>query len=111
MWRLTMSAENQISPEGFHPDFPHGSRSAADVIGKSIYWMRNTRQADAKLIAQGDDPTGPIWSYDPQGNPVYIHRDLITYIRSRYIRAIPVLGSEARPESPLDTGDYPPSAA
>lgn len=95
----------------FHSDYPHSSRSAAQVIGKSVYWMRNTRQADAKRIAADEDPEGPVWSYDPQGNPVYIHCDLITYIRSKYIRAIPVSGSDNTPEPPIETGGQSPYAA
>jgi hypothetical protein len=97
----------------FHLDYPHGSKSAGEVIGKSIYWMRNTRQADAKRIAADEEPVGPIWSYDVHGNPVYIHRDLILYIR-KYIRAVPLAGSGDTPETPENTEnteDHPPAAA
>jgi hypothetical protein len=106
-----MSAIQKVAPGQFHPDYPHGSRSAGDVIGKSIYWMRNIRQADAKRIAEDEEPTGPIWSYDPQGNPVYMHRDLIQYIRSNYIRAIPRSGRDTDPENPINSSDTPPAAA
>lgn len=105
-----MSLRQTISPGNFHPDFPHDSRGAGEVLGKSVYWIRNTRQADCKRIAEGKEPRGPVWHYDPAGNPCYLHKDLIDYIRSNYVRALPTSGS-AETSNRLNPEDNPPPAA
>jgi hypothetical protein len=101
----------QPKTEQFDPDYPHGSRSAGELINKSIYWMRNTRQADARRIAEGKPMVGPVWSYDPAGLPYYIHKDLVEYLRTKFTRAIPRVGMEVVAENPDSTGDSAPTAA
>jgi hypothetical protein len=106
-----MSVETESLPGQIHPDYPHNSRSAGLVINKSIYWVRNTRQADAKRIAAGEEPVGPVWHYDHTGAPAYLHRDLIAWIRDKYIRALPKSGSQRPPEPRIEPEDSPPTAA
>ena len=77
-------SENSIFP----PDHPHGPRAAGKRIGKSYSWLANKRTEDSRRIAEGKEPTGPVWAKDPKGQCFYYECDLQDWLRRNVVRVV-----------------------
>ena len=61
---------------------------AMAYIKKSPSWGSKQRMKDLALIAEGKEPEGTVWAYDPRGRIFYYIDDLKDYLRRKVLRVV-----------------------